>query len=104
MMGQTYRNRDSRHLQHQAMRIARRQGSLFIPDNGSRIAAEARANGISHGIGEPSILKVVRNLESNSFRDANGKPTKACGKDITVNVLHIAIISTHPQKQVLMMA
>ena len=60
--------------------------SLFIPDNGSRIAAEARANGLSHGIGEPSILKVVRNLESNPFLDANGKPTKACGKGITVKV------------------
>lgn len=60
--------------------------SLFIPDNGSKIAAEARVNGLEHGIGEPSFLKVVRNLKANPFRDAGGKPTQACGKGITIKV------------------
>lgn len=60
--------------------------SLFIPDTGSRIAVEARANGLDHGIGEPSILKVARDLKTNPFLDANGKPTRACGDGITVRV------------------
>lgn len=60
--------------------------SLFIPDNGSKIAADARANGVNHGIGEPSTLTVMRNLKTNPYRDDNGKLTKACGNGITVRV------------------
>jgi hypothetical protein len=58
--------------------------SLFMPDNGSQIAETAKANGAGHGIGEPSILQVKRNLETNPFLDAEGNPTKACGDGITL--------------------
>jgi len=43
--------------------------SLFISDNGLKIAADARANGVNHGIGEPSTLTVMRNLKTNPYRD-----------------------------------
>lgn len=58
--------------------------SLFMPDNGSQIAETAKANGAEHGVGEPSILTVKRNLQTNPFLDAEGNPTTACGDGITV--------------------
>ncbi len=60
--------------------------SLFIPDNGSQIGETAKANGAEHGVGEPSGLTVKRNLETNPFLDADGKPTTACGDGLTLTV------------------
>ena len=60
------------------------KASLFIPDNGSQIAETAKANGLSHGIGEPSLIQVNRDLVNNPFLDADGNPTDACGDGITV--------------------
>lgn len=60
--------------------------SLFIPDNGSQIGETAKSLGNEHGVGEPSILHIDRNLETNPFVDAEGNPTDACGEGITVTV------------------
>jgi len=60
--------------------------SLFIPDNGSQVGETAKSLGNEHGIGEPSILHINRNLETNPFVDAEGNPTNACGDGITVTV------------------
>ncbi|CAG7856488.1 hypothetical protein MCAMS1_00994 [biofilm metagenome] len=58
--------------------------SLFIPDNGSRIGETAKANGAEHGVGEPSVLTIKRNLETNPFLDSDFNPTTACGEGINV--------------------
>jgi hypothetical protein len=60
--------------------------SLFIPDNGSQVGETAKSLDNDHGIGEPSILHIKRNLETNPFVDADGNPTDACGDGITVTV------------------
>jgi hypothetical protein len=60
--------------------------SLFIPDNGSQIGETAKSLGNEHGVGEPSIMHIDRNLETNPFLDAEGNPTTACGDGITVTV------------------
>lgn len=60
--------------------------SLFIPDNGSQIGELAKSLGNEHGVGEPSILHIERNLETNPFKDTKGNLTTACGDGITVTV------------------
>lgn len=60
--------------------------SLFIPDNGSQIGETAKSLGNDHGIGEPSMLHIERNLVTNPFVDAEGNPTDACGEGITLTV------------------
>jgi hypothetical protein len=70
--------------------------SLFIPDNGSQIGETAKSLGNDHGVGEPSMLHIERNLETNPFVDAEGNPTDACGEGMTLTVTPSAEdIDTH---------
>lgn len=60
--------------------------SLFIPDNGSQIGETAKANGADHGVGEPTILIITRNLEKNPYLDAEGNPNESCGNGLILRV------------------